>query len=279
MSGMIVVNGAKPLCGTVRVPAAKNSVLPIMAASLLCEGEVKLGDVPRLADVECCAALLQSAGRTVSRWGDCIVIDGSACRSALPPQAADMRASVLFLAPLLVRLGHAEAPLPGGCRIGARRDFEQKGRDSMSFVLSHISDEVGIALLVIIIVWYLLVVVAKWKIFAKMGAAGWKSLIPIYNLYVQYGFTWQKKMALWLYALQIVGSALADSGYRALDLISLACGIVSWVICCVGCGKLARSFGKGALFTVGLIVFDPIFELILGYGSSEYIGNMSAETE
>lgn len=120
MSGVFVVDGSKPLCGTVRVPAAKNSVLPIMAASLLCESEIKLCDVPRLADVECCGALLRSAGRAVSRQGNDVVISGSACRSALPAQAENMRASVLFLSPLLARLGHAEAPMPGGCRIGAR---------------------------------------------------------------------------------------------------------------------------------------------------------------
>lgn len=117
----IVVTGGWPLNGTVRVPAAKNSVLPLLAAALLCQRPVRLRGVPRLSDVECSLALLRGAGCTAQWQGSDVALSGSPVQSTLPGQtAAQMRASILFCAPLLARLGRAETVLPGGCRIGAR---------------------------------------------------------------------------------------------------------------------------------------------------------------
>ena len=116
-----MVTGGRPLNGIVKIPAAKNSVLPLFAASLLCTGEVRLQAVPRLADVEHCMALLRGVGCS-ARWeGSDAVLSGPPANSTLPGQTAgQMRASILFCAPLLARLGRAETSLPGGCRIGAR---------------------------------------------------------------------------------------------------------------------------------------------------------------
>ena len=116
-----MVTGGRPLNGSVKIPAAKNSVLPLFAASLLCTGEVRLQAVPRLADVEHCMALLRGVG-CAARWeGSDAVLSGPPANSTLPGQTAgQMRASILFCAPLLARLGRAETSLPGGCRIGAR---------------------------------------------------------------------------------------------------------------------------------------------------------------
>lgn len=117
----IVVTGGWPLNGTVRIPAAKNSVLPLLAAALLCQRPVRLRGVPRLSDVECSLALLRGAGCTAQWQGSDVVLSGSPVQSTLPGQtAAQMRASILFCAPLLARLGRAETVLPGGCRIGSR---------------------------------------------------------------------------------------------------------------------------------------------------------------
>ena len=116
-----MVTGGRPLNGSVKIPAAKNSVLPLFAASLLCTGEVRLQAVPRLADVEHCMALLRGVGCS-ARWeGSDAVLSGPPANSTLPGQTAgQMRASILFCAPLLARLGRAETSLPGGCCIGAR---------------------------------------------------------------------------------------------------------------------------------------------------------------
>ncbi len=121
MAGDLIITGGRPLNGTVRIPAAKNSVLPLLAASLLCTGPVQLRGVPGLADVNTSLQLLQGAGCTARWQGSDILVQGppSVCRLE-PGAAAQMRASILFCAPLLARLGRAETVLPGGCRIGAR---------------------------------------------------------------------------------------------------------------------------------------------------------------
>ena len=120
-SGRIWVMGGRPLNGTAAVPAAKNSVLPLLAAALLCNGTVRFLQVPHLADVDTSVELLQGAGCTARWQGSDITVQGvpSTCRLA-PEAAARMRASILFCAPLLARLGRVETVLPGGCRIGAR---------------------------------------------------------------------------------------------------------------------------------------------------------------
>ena len=120
-SGRIWVMGGRPLNGTAAIPAAKNSVLPLIAAALLCRGPVRLRAVPRLSDVECSLGLLRGAGCAAHWQGADIVVAGMPSNSTLPGEtAAQMRASILFCAPLLARLGRAETSLPGGCNIGAR---------------------------------------------------------------------------------------------------------------------------------------------------------------
>ena len=119
-SGRIWVIGGRPLNGTAAIPAAKNSVLPLLAAALLCRGPVRLRAVPRLSDVECSLGLLRGAGCAAHWQGADIVVAGMPSNSTLPGEtAAQMRASILFCAPLLARLGRAETSLPGGCNISA----------------------------------------------------------------------------------------------------------------------------------------------------------------
>lgn len=120
-TSVIRVTGGSPLNGTVRIPSAKNSVLPIFAASMLCRTSVCLRAIPHLSDVKCCLSLLRGVGMT-PRWQNSdVLVTGTPKNSTLPAQtAAQMRASILFCAPLLARLGRAETVLPGGCRIGAR---------------------------------------------------------------------------------------------------------------------------------------------------------------
>ena len=121
MENRIVVTGGRPLNGAVRIPAAKNSVLPLLAASMLCSERVRLRAVPRLSDVAVSLALLRGAGCAVRWEGEDVVLSGPPKTGALPGQTAEqMRASILFCAPLLARLGRVNTVLPGGCRIGAR---------------------------------------------------------------------------------------------------------------------------------------------------------------
>ena len=96
--------------GRVEVPAAKNSVLPLLAAALLCSGPVRLQNVPRLTDVEDCLALLRGVGCTAGWQGTALAVHGP----TLPEAAAGVHPA------LLARLGRVSTVLPGGCRIGAR---------------------------------------------------------------------------------------------------------------------------------------------------------------
>lgn len=121
MAGDWIITGGRPLQGRGEVPAAKNSVLPLLAAALLCSSPVRLQNVPRLTDVEDCLALLWGVGCTAGWQGAELVVQGQPVRTDLAPEAAGrMRASILFCAPLLARLGRVSTVLPGGCRIGAR---------------------------------------------------------------------------------------------------------------------------------------------------------------
>ena len=121
MAGDWIITGGRPLQGRVEVPAAKNSALPLLAAALLCSGPVRLQNVPRLTDVEDCLVLLRGVGCTAGWQGAELVVQGQPMRTDLAPEAAGrMRASILFCAPLLARLGRVNTVLPGGCRIGAR---------------------------------------------------------------------------------------------------------------------------------------------------------------
>lgn len=117
----MIVRGGRRLAGTVNVPAAKNSVLPLLAATLLCEGKVRLCGVPRLSDVEVSLALLRAVGAECTRRGDDVEVEAAPRTCRLPErETAQMRASILFAAPLLARQGRVEMGLPGGCPLGAR---------------------------------------------------------------------------------------------------------------------------------------------------------------
>jgi len=117
------INGGNRLRGTVRISGAKNAALPIMAAALLCEGEVILRDVPLVADVTFLAELLRKLGMEVEWRPDgalrLVVRDEMNCKAEYDI-VRKMRASICVLGPLLGRRHKAEVAMPGGCAIGDR---------------------------------------------------------------------------------------------------------------------------------------------------------------
>ena len=109
------------LSGEVEVSAAKNAVLPILAAGLLSEDPLIVQNVPRITDVDMLLSILRDCGAHVQRSG----MDVSVC--AMHPQSPNheesmrrLRASILILGPILARTGSACVGLPGGCAIGQR---------------------------------------------------------------------------------------------------------------------------------------------------------------
>ncbi|MDO4266999.1 MAG: DUF5684 domain-containing protein [Eubacteriales bacterium] len=125
--------------------------------------------------------------------------------------------------------------------------------------------------LILIIGWYVLQVVAYWRIFTKAGEPGWKSLIPIYNTYIQYRISWNTTMFLVSVVCAVAGVILSNMD-SPLAILGSVCSLVNVVISFMACSKLSRAFGHGLGFAFGLFFLNPIFLLILGLGESVYEG-------
>ena len=117
------ITGGAPLEGEVRISGAKNAALPILAATLLAEKPVSVGNVPHLQDVTTMIELLGRMGVSVTIDDRMRVeVDASTIKDCVAPYelVRTMRASIVVLGPLLARFGKADVSLPGGCAIGAR---------------------------------------------------------------------------------------------------------------------------------------------------------------
>jgi UDP-N-acetylglucosamine 1-carboxyvinyltransferase len=142
------VRGGAPLRGTVRLSGAKNSALKLMAASLLCDEELSLSSVPRIADVPVMADILRGLGVEVD-----LDLEAETCVLRAPDPAwhapadavARIRASLSVLGPLVGRVGRARLALPGGDRIGARTiDLHLRGLEAMGATVHLRPDEVEV---------------------------------------------------------------------------------------------------------------------------------------
>lgn len=116
------IEGGHPLSGSVRVQGAKNSVLPILAATLLAGGQCLLRNCPRLTDVDNTLSILRHLGCRVEREGDAVTVDSGVLTGWDVPDRLmrEMRSSVVFLGSILGRMGKAELTYPGGCKLGPR---------------------------------------------------------------------------------------------------------------------------------------------------------------
>jgi UDP-N-acetylglucosamine 1-carboxyvinyltransferase len=130
----IVIDGARPLRGKIKISGSKNAALPILAATLLSEGKTEIQNVPRLADIHTMGKLLQNMGLKQQFWRGKVRISANGYRGYVASYdlVRTMRASVLVLGPLLARQGKAKVSLPGGCAIGARPiNLHLKGLEAM----------------------------------------------------------------------------------------------------------------------------------------------------
>ena len=119
---------------------------------------------------------------------------------------------------------------------------------------------------------YILLVIAYWKIFRKAGEPGFKSLIPIYNTYTQYRFSWRGGPFFALLVCLAAGILLPQyypDNTFLLRVAQIGLSIAS-VIRLISLYKLSRCFGHGILFTAGLYFLPNLFLLILGFGASRY---------
>lgn len=103
-------------------------------------------------------------------------------------------------------------------------------------------------------VFYVLLVIAMWKIFTKAGKPGWAAIVPIYNVVVMFQIIGLNPWLLLLYLIPVVNFVAAI------------------VFSIMQASRLSKAFGKGTGFAFGLFFLNPIFLLILGFGDSKYIG-------
>jgi len=119
----LIITGGAPISGEIRISGAKNAALPILAATLLADGPMKVCNVPHLQDVTTTMELLGAMGvQLVVDERLNIESDPTSINSFYAPYnlVKTMRASILVLGPLVAKYGRAEVSLPGGCAIGSR---------------------------------------------------------------------------------------------------------------------------------------------------------------
>ena len=107
---------------------------------------------------------------------------------------------------------------------------------------------------VFILIFAVLTIVANWKLFVKAGKPGWAALVPVYNTVVLYQIAGLNPWLILLYLVPFVN-------YIAMLVLSIMLA-----------SKLAKAFGKGTGFAVGIFFLQPIFTLILGFGDAKYEG-------
>ena len=119
----LIITGGAQLSGELRISGAKNAALPILAATLLCENPVSVGNIPHLHDITTTMQLLGQMGihLTIDETMNIEVNSSTITKFEAPYELVKtMRASILVLGPLLARFGEAHVSLPGGCAIGTR---------------------------------------------------------------------------------------------------------------------------------------------------------------
>jgi len=128
------LKGSQSLSGEIKISGAKNASLPLIAMTILAKNNVKIGNLPHVADINTLLKLLSNLGATCKRTNDDMLIDTSKLHEtkATYDIVKTMRASILVLGPILARFGKCEVSLPGGCAIGQRPvDLHLKALEQM----------------------------------------------------------------------------------------------------------------------------------------------------
>jgi len=131
----LIIQGGGPVSGELRISGAKNSALPIIAATLLADTPITIGNLPHLNDVTTMINLLGTMGVDLVMGEDySIEVNANEIKTLVAPYelVKTMRASILVLGPLVARFGEAQVSLPGGCAIGSRPvDIHLSGLEAM----------------------------------------------------------------------------------------------------------------------------------------------------
>ncbi len=136
----LLVTGRQKLCGETYVQGAKNSALPILAATILTKGENVIYNCPELSDVEASLLILRYLGCDVKRSNETLIVNADGvCRNDIPDELMrKTRSSIVFLGAVLARTGRARLSFPGGCEIGPRPiDLHLKALRKMGAVIKE----------------------------------------------------------------------------------------------------------------------------------------------
>ncbi len=150
------------------------------------------------------------------------------------------------------------------------------------------NEKLLMAIGIVIAVLFVVKVVARWRIFTKMGVSGWKSLIPIYNIIVTYDMVWTTAV-FWFSVfisffagiagilVRLFQTGVLSGEGKFMHYIYLACiyfdsgtGLLLAILGIIFAYKFSKKFGHGILFALGLLLFPRIFELILAFDQSEF---------
>lgn len=140
------------------------------------------------------------------------------------------------------------------------------------FLFSFLGAYLGVVCLIGVVL-AVLSIVANWKIYTKAGRPGWKCLIPICNIYVLFDMVWETKQ-FWIYVAILLayyifmGLAAGVSGIFGVIALLFGIAMLVWSVRLMN--HLSVCFGHGPWFTVGLVLLNTIFVMILGLGDSKY---------
>lgn len=138
-----IINGGRRLSGEIKIQGAKNSVLPVLAATVLCRGESVVHNCPEISDVVTSLKILEHIGCSFSRNGKTVTVGSSNVSGHEIPEGLmrEMRSSVVFLGAILGRTGRAVISSPGGCELGPRPiDLHLSSLEKLG---AHICEEHG----------------------------------------------------------------------------------------------------------------------------------------
>lgn len=124
--------------------------------------------------------------------------------------------------------------------------------------------KICIVLGIVLFIGLIIGIIANWRIFKKAGQPGWASIVPFYNSYINYKIFWGKG---WLFLIPILLSTLCYVPvvcYFAVIALLIVYGLTTY--------KKSEAFGHGVGFAIALFLFPWIFNLILAFGKSEYLG-------
>jgi hypothetical protein len=128
--------------------------------------------------------------------------------------------------------------------------------------------------------WLILLIIALWRVFTKAWEAGWKSIIPVYNLYILYKIVWMKNWFWYMIIVPFVLGIIAGVAWEwstTAEVLEYLATLFAWIVGIVASFRLPRKFGWGVFASILYVLFPWICALILGFGKSKYEGK-SEET-